>query len=463
MVVEEATTATAATTTEEPSPSPPTVAVTAEPITTIAIVVDEEQHRPSDDFDDNISEKEKAEEEPDDDKWCSCYDWMYFTSVALFLLGSILYLVLAVDDYKWAHTLLGLPMRLRVTSSPDSPHEDDDLVWMQYRLEERYQEYLSTMTTAPAVGVRRRMMMKRRSLWEEDEDMKGVDKRRLVGSSDHATRTATTLEELRKLQQTPEELWYDLAWAELPEEIRAAWAVLGYTEEIWDLEIGVAFSDDYDWVELTPEMKEAASAIGFNEELWCEGGCDVVTADLTDVPSLSPSELPSLAPSTSPTTKSPTMAPVTTQPPWFVAILAELSSSQPTTTRLSISPSAEPTSMSPTSNSPSVEPSSSSPTISPSSKPTSQPVTTSPTKEVAQPTPDEQYEDEWWRDLPPEIQAAYATLGYNEQMWDNGIEAESDDMYWNELTIEMQQAATTIGYSQESWTMIQYHQKNLLC
>jgi len=242
----------------------------------------------------------------------------------------------------------------------------------------------------------------------------------------------------------------------------------------------VAFSDDYDWVELTPEMKEAASAIGFNEEIWCEGGCDVVTADLTDVPSLSPSELPSLAPSTSvslsvillsisnicrvscpvdlictlfiqPTTKSPTMAPVTTQPPWFLAILAEISSSQPTASRLSISPSVEPTSMSPTSNSPSAEPSSSSPTISPSSKPTSQPVTTSPTKELAQPTPEEQYEDEWWRDLPPEIQAAYATLGYNEQMWDNGIEAESDDMYWNELTIEMQQAATTIGYSQESW------------
>jgi hypothetical protein len=61
------------------------------------------------------------------------------------------------------------------------------------------------------------------------------------------------------------------------------------------------------------------------------------------------------------------------------------------------------------------------------------------------------YEDEWWRDLPPEIQAAYATLGYNEQMWDQSIEAESNDMYWNELTIEMQQAATFIGYSQESW------------
>ena len=65
--------------------------------------------------------------------------------------------------------------------------------------------------------------------------------------------------------------------------------VLFFLQEIWDLEIGVAFSDEYDWVELTPEMKEAALAIGFNEELWCDGGCDVLTADLTEVFSLAPS------------------------------------------------------------------------------------------------------------------------------------------------------------------------------
>ena len=234
----EAPTANAVTTTtaekEAQSSSPPTVAVTAEPIiTTIVDVDDEEQNHPSDDFDDNL-EKEEEDEETDDDKWCSCYNWMHFASVALFLLGSILYLVMAVDDYKWAHTLLRLPSRLRVSSSSLSPYEDDDLVWMQYRLEERYQEYLSTMTTTPAVGVRRRRMMtrKRRLLWEEEERMK-----------DYATSSATTLEEssttkstmnpsmmLRELQQTPEELWYDLAWAELPEEIQAAWGVLGYNE-----------------------------------------------------------------------------------------------------------------------------------------------------------------------------------------------------------------------------------------
>jgi hypothetical protein len=229
----------------------------AEPV----VVEDEEQPHSSDDIDD-IPEKKEEEEEQSDDKLCSCYNWMHFTSVALFLIGSIFYVVLAVDDFRWAHTLLGLPMRLRMSSSSSSPNEDDDLVWMQYRLEERYQEYLSTMmttNTTPAVGVRRRMMMKRerRLMLEEEEGIGGAEEIRLqllheIGtvrltsieaSSDYDTTTTATLEALstakamnsypmmlRKLQQTPAELWYDLAWAELPEEIRAAWVVLGYTE-----------------------------------------------------------------------------------------------------------------------------------------------------------------------------------------------------------------------------------------
>jgi hypothetical protein len=214
------------------------------------VVEGKEQPHSSDDIDD-IPEKKEEEEEQSDNKLCSCYNWMHFTSVALFLIGSIFYLVLAVDDFRWAHTLLGLPMRLRMSSSSSSPNDDDDLVWMQYRLEERYQEYLSTMmttNTTPAVGVRRRMMMKRerRLMLEEEEGIGGAEEIRLqllheIGtvrltsieaSSDYDTTTTATLEALstakamnsypmmlRKLQQTPAELWYDLAWAELPEEI----------------------------------------------------------------------------------------------------------------------------------------------------------------------------------------------------------------------------------------------------
>lgn len=66
-------------------------------------------------------------------------------------------------------------------------------------------------------------------------------------------------------------------------------------------------------------------------------------------------------------------------------------------------------------------------------------------------TPDEKYGDEWWRDLPPEIQGAYATLGWNETTWDEEIPPPSEDMDWNELSREMQEAAELIGYTQTSW------------
>lgn len=57
----------------------------------------------------------------------------------------------------------------------------------------------------------------------------------------------------------------------------------------------------------------------------------------------------------------------------------------------------------------------------------------------------------WWADLPQEIQAAFETLGYDEEMWDGGLWAESENMDWDELSSDMQQAALLIGYTQESW------------
>jgi uncharacterized membrane protein SirB2 len=69
-------------------------------------------------------------------------------------------------------------------------------------------------------------------------------------------------------------------------------------------------------------------------------------------------------------------------------------------------------------------------------------------------TPDDLYEDEWWRDLPPEIQDAYAVLGWNETVWDEGNESvfpSSENMTWIELSPEMQEAAGVIGYTQQTW------------
>lgn len=81
--------------------------------------------------------------------------------------------------------------------------------------------------------------------------------------------------------------------------------------------------------------------------------------------------------------------------------------------------------------------------------PSLSPVPTHGTETAA--TPDELYEDEWWRDLPPVIQEAYTILGWNETRWDNGINPPSENMTWAALTPEMQDAASFIGYTEQTW------------
>jgi len=63
----------------------------------------------------------------------------------------------------------------------------------------------------------------------------------------------------------------------------------------------------------------------------------------------------------------------------------------------------------------------------------------------------EKYYDEYWKDLPQNIQAAYSVLGYTEHLWDNAIEPASDEFDWGELSPEMQAAALSIGYTEEIW------------
>ena len=61
------------------------------------------------------------------------------------------------------------------------------------------------------------------------------------------------------------------------------------------------------------------------------------------------------------------------------------------------------------------------------------------------------HEDAFWSDLPPDVQAAYTILGFNERMWDAGLEPPSNEMSWDELTPEMQMAAEFLGYTEELW------------
>lgn len=52
-----------------------------------------------------------------------------------------------------------------------------------------------------------------------------------------------------------------------PADIKAAAAILGYTQEIWDEDEEPDECDEY-WKDLTKEQQEAAAKLGFDEESW---------------------------------------------------------------------------------------------------------------------------------------------------------------------------------------------------
>ena len=56
-------------------------------------------------------------------------------------------------------------------------------------------------------------------------------------------------------------------WAELPEDVKAAWTTLGYTQELWDSDADAA-TEELEFEQLSEEQKAAALAIGYTEESW---------------------------------------------------------------------------------------------------------------------------------------------------------------------------------------------------
>ena len=61
------------------------------------------------------------------------------------------------------------------------------------------------------------------------------------------------------------------------------------------------------------------------------------------------------------------------------------------------------------------------------------------------------YYDEYWKDLPPDVQAAYAVLGFDENKWDNGLPSDTSTLGWEELGPARQAAALSLGYTEEVW------------
>jgi hypothetical protein len=73
--------------------------------------------------------------------------------------------------------------------------------------------------------------------------------------------------EAMSVPMEPIEYDEDAWWRNLPDQIRAAAVVLGYTEEFWDKGKEPP-SCNKSWANLSPEEQRAATILGYNEIKW---------------------------------------------------------------------------------------------------------------------------------------------------------------------------------------------------
>jgi hypothetical protein len=161
---------------------------------------------------------------------------------------------------------------------------DDDEVWVRYRLEEEYGHLLERRRMG---GTRRKLMMQ--NMLELYDDIDAYNHRlTLAGKPANLTSNYRS-----KLTQTPEELYYDLDWADLPPDIQAAYTVLGYNQNSWNYGTEVE-ADTKDWADLTSEQQDAVLFIGYTEFIWCGLGDKGLGA--TTSPTYFPSSIPTQNP-----------------------------------------------------------------------------------------------------------------------------------------------------------------------
>lgn len=179
-----------------------------------------------------------------------------FLSTILFVIGSILYMALALEDHRWGRTLRRLPIWLRTA--------DDDLAWVNYRLEERYNE---TLTLPPTGGDGERWLQYDLGEYMYEERVEDEEEAPTTSTTNDTIMDENTAANLDQLQEqgdifdaagpTPEELYYDEWWADLPLGIQYSYTVLGMNETMWN-EGQDAPTNLVLWDNLTPEQQEAA-------------------------------------------------------------------------------------------------------------------------------------------------------------------------------------------------------------
>ena len=287
----------------------------------------------------------------------------------------------------------------------------------------------------------------------------------------------------RELVEISQEIlaYYDEFWQDLPEEIQVAYGVLGYNETAWNGGIEPESSGLY-WDEITPEQQEAALFIGYTSEMWdteveaIADGVDEtssetefieapITIDLDVSVDPAPSiftdnDIPSSIDVTSnetevvetPTTIDPEAGVTLAQgiAAYFDELYGNADGVDETSSETEVVEA--PTTIDPEADTLNGIPYGVDVT-SEETEVVGAPTTIDPAAEVSAALTPEivAYYDEYWKDLPLEIQDAYGVLGYNETAWNGGIEPESSGLYWDEITPEQQEAALFIGYTSEMW------------
>ncbi|EJK44645.1 hypothetical protein THAOC_36801, partial [Thalassiosira oceanica] len=272
-------------------------------------------------------------------------------------------------------------------------------------------------------------------------------------------------------KESPDAKYHEMEWSEIPRAIQLAYEALGYDEDYWcnggdepessgtgwdELSDGQRFAAGCSgtteadgsgkaWDELDPEYAENLSALGYDGETWDAGG--TVPADDKDWDDLTFGErfwLTVLGFDEAGWDATPAgehFAPL--QP-------GAAGTDEPVPAALAPAPVAAPEI--------NVGPASAPPTSTPGgdrSRPRRRRVSRGPgdggggEDKAAQIAA---YDVSDWSDLPPDVKAAYETLGYDESAWcGDADEPPSNGKAWSQLSAEEQNAASVIGYTKQSW------------
>mmetsp|Transcript_38403 Transcript_38403/g.86481 ORF Transcript_38403/g.86481 Transcript_38403/m.86481 type:complete len:533 (+) Transcript_38403:81-1679(+) len=102
----------------------------------------------------------------------------------------------------------------------------------------------------------------------------------------------------------PDSMYHELAWGDIPDDVRAAYVALGYDEAYWNGEGEDPPAAAMAWMELTADEQEAATILGYDEASWDGASSAPEQASAADVVA-----------TTAAATRPPATRPPATRPP----------------------------------------------------------------------------------------------------------------------------------------------------